>query len=266
MAAGPVLTVEDAIQLIVRYLRGPRPSDETSSYGYGLYLPNVARGYLKEIGKTWQESEYLWPSLSSVFYAAAWELCRRGIIRPGVRQAGVQITDDGSGGNGYSVTPYGEAWLRRASEADLVPLEPSRFAQMLATAGKKFGSGFVERSQEAVRAYQAHAFLACCAMCGAAAESIILALAIEKIGDEKKVLDIYVSASGRGRVENLLLGKQPKVVQEEFHRYTTLLKYWRDSAAHGKAVSITEPEAFSSLALLLRFARFAADRWGELTA
>ncbi len=264
MPTEPALTVEDAIQLIVRYLHEPKPSSETSSYGYGLYLPNVARAYLGKLGKTWQETEHLWPSLSPTFYAAAWELCRRGILRPGVRHVGLQITDDGSGGNGYSVTPYGESWLKKPPGADL-PLEPSRFATMLADTGKKFGSGFVERSQEAVRAYQANAFLACCAMCGAAAESIVLVLAVAKAGNEKSVLEMYASASGRGRVENLVLGKQPKVVQEEFHRYTTLLKYWRDSAAHGKAVAITEPEAFSSLALLLRFARFAADRWGDLT-
>lgn len=45
-----------------------------------------------------------------------------------------------------------------------------------------------------------------------------------------------------------------------------LLKYWRDSSAHGKAVRIQEPEAYQSLALLLRFALFARDRWDTLTS
>lgn len=218
------------------------------------------------VAKTWQEGDYAWRPISGTFYAGAWELCRRGILRPGVREVGLQATDDGRGGNGYSLTPFGEEWVREAEEADLVPIEPSRFAQMLAEKGQRFGAGFIERSQEAVRGYNARAFLACCVMCGAGAESIVLALTIKKKGDEKAILNMYATSSGRGRVEKFLLGSQPVPVQEEFHRYTTLLKYWRDSGAHGRAVLITEPEAYSSLALLLRFSIFADERWDELTA
>jgi hypothetical protein len=38
-----------------------------------------------------------------------------------------------------------------------------------------------------------------------------------------------------------------------------------DSGAHGRAVNITEAEAYQSLVLLLRFARWADDRWLEIT-
>jgi hypothetical protein len=137
---------------------------------------------------------------------------------------------------------------------------------MLADRASSFGPGFIERSQEAVKAYNALANLACCAMCGAAAESIVLALAIARTGDERKVLNDYAGSGGRGRVERLLIGGQPAHVQEEFHRYVSLLKYWRDSAAHGKAAGITELEAWTSLVLLLRFAIFASDRLETLTA
>jgi hypothetical protein len=178
---------------------------------------------------------------------------------------GAQGTDNGRDEDGYSITPYGEQWLAAADESALFPAEPGRFAKMLADAGVRFGPGFVERSQEAVKAYHAHTFLACCAMCGAAAESIVLALAVGKTQDEERVLDMYLSASGRRRVEDSLLGSQPAAVRDEFHRYTTLLKYWRDNSAHGRAVRISEPEAYSSLALLLRFALWAESRWAELT-
>lgn len=263
------IDVEDAIQFIVRYLR-TGAQGEYSSYGYGVYLPNVMRAYLKELGvpehnvqaTMESRSDTRWP----IFYAAGWELCRRGILRPGIMDYRGQATADGASGNGYSVTPFGETWLQEAQEADYVPLEPSRFGRMLADKGQQFGTGFVERAQEAVKAYNAHAFLAACAMCGAAAESIVLALAVAKTGSEKKVLDQYVGAGGRGRVEKIILGSQPQPVQDEFHRYITLLKYWRDSAAHGRAVAITEAEAYSSLSLLLRFAIFASDRWDQLTA
>jgi hypothetical protein len=79
-------------------------------------------------------------------------------------------------------------------------------------------------------------------MCGAAAESIILALAVAKNGDEGAVLKMYSTAMGRSRVENVILGTQPQAVRDEFHRYTTLLKHWRDDSAHGRAVRITEAE------------------------
>ncbi len=260
--------VDDAIQYIISYLCAGRKS-QYSTYGYQLYLSNLVLEYLKDSGvpdhnivpfRDQQDAE-----LSRVFYAAAWELSRRGILRPGKRMFSGQATDDGGSGQGYSVTPYGEAWIREASTVDLLPTQPGRFAKMLADAGKRFGAGFVERSQESVKAYHANAFLACCAMCGAAVESIILALAIAKKGDEKKILDMYSGAAGRGRVEAYLLGGQALPTREEFQRYTTLLKYWRDSSAHGRAVKISEPEAYQSLALLLRFTLFAKDRWDDLT-
>jgi hypothetical protein len=174
----------------------------------------------------------------------------------------MQASDEGRSGFGFSVTQTGREWVASGTPADYVPLEPGRFARMLAERGARFGPGFIERSQEAARAYNASAYLACCAMCGAAAESVVLALAIAKMGDERKVLNDYAGSGGRGRVERLLIGSQPTHVQEEFHRYVGLLKYWRDNAAHGRAVGITELEAWTSLVLLLRFTIFASDRWG----
>lgn len=148
-----------------------------------------------------------------------------------------------------------------------MPLEPGRFAEMYSAAGARFGAGFLERSHQAVAAYRAHAFLACCAMCGAAAESVILALAIAKRGgDEDGTLKLYVRPDGRKKIEDIVLNGQSASVRREFEAYTGLLKYWRDASAHGRAVKISEPEAYSSLALLLRFARFADDQWAALTS
>jgi hypothetical protein len=260
--------LEDAIQYMIRYLRegGRAAAGGLPSYGYGFYLPNLMRAYASDTGTPQGQVEARLPPLSPVFYAAAWELCRKGIIRPGLREYGRQATGDGGSGNGYTVTPFGETWIREAAQADYVPVEPGRFARMLADRGGQFGQGFVERSQEAVSAYNAHAYLACCAMCGAAAESLMLALAIEKSEDEQRVLRDYASAGGRGRIERALLQGQTPQVEADFRRYTDLLKYWRDSASHGRAVHMTEAEAFSALILLLRFVIFAAEHREDLTA
>jgi hypothetical protein len=200
-----------------------------------------------------------------ILYAAAWDLCRRGILRPGVRTFNAQATADGASGNGYSITPFGEQWLTESDRDDFVPTEPERFAQMLAPYRERYGLAFQERTQEAIRCYGAHAYLACCTMCGAAAEAILLATAIAK-ADEVTVLSQYNAFGGRRRVENLILGQARQELREEYVGYMTLLKYWRDQAAHGKVSGIKDNEAYTSLALLLRFAIFVNENWVELTA
>jgi hypothetical protein len=51
----------------------------------------------------------------------------------------------------------------------------------------RFGDGFAQRAAEASRCHRTTNYLACCVMAGAAAESILLAVAIAKMaGDEGK--------------------------------------------------------------------------------
>lgn len=138
-------------------------------------------------------------------------------------------------------------------------------AKMLASTGSNFGNGFHGRAQEAICCYGAHAYFACCAMCGAAAESILLAIAIKKVGDENKVLDTYMSKGGRGRIEHLIIGQAHGDIKKGFNASYDLLKYWRDCAAHGHQSGIQDNEAYTSLALLLRFTQFASDNWDLLT-
>lgn len=257
---------EDAFQVLLQWLR-ERPRTSWPTYGYDLYIPTAIRWHLERTGSL-AEGEAIHVALrdwTPVFADAAWEMARRGIIRPGVRGANMQATDDGSAGFGFSVTPFGQQWVREAGHETFVPTEPGRFAEILRPYGDRFGPGFYERSQEAIRCYGAHAYLACCAMCGAAAESILLAATVAKVGDEAAVLREYQTAQGRGRVQARLVGQASEVVKREFAAFMMLLKYWRDIAAHGTASNIAENEAFTSLALLLRFAMFVNDNWGTLT-
>jgi hypothetical protein len=258
------ITYEDAIKLLIRWLRQQNHGGY-GSYGYEIYLPALLRGYLETQGIDYYQQEKYLQEMIPVFYDVAWDLCRRGILRPGVRGWNEQATADGASGNGYSITPFGKKWLSEADRDDFVPTEPERFAQMLAPFQSKFGPSFQERSQEAVRCYGAHACLACCAMCGAAAESILLGTAISKT-NETAVLPLYNQSSGRRRVENLILGQVRKELREEHLCYMSLLKYWKDQASHGKAANISDNEAYTAIALLLRFALFVNDNWSELTS
>ena len=64
----------------------------------------------------------------------------------------------------------------------------------------------------------------------------------------------------------MVVGTLTEALRREFLGFTTLIKYWRDEAAHGKASQIGDNEAYTSLALLLRFAQFVNDHWSELTS
>jgi hypothetical protein len=263
------LDLDDAMNFILLFLKDPAVRTHAASYGdhgYDVFLSTLSRAYLiHTVPGVQLETEYgRRLGELAVFLDAAWQLCRRGILRPGVRDLQLQGNSHGHAGQGFSLTTYGRAWIASANP-ELIPTQPGRFTQLLAKAAPRFGPGFSERSQEAAAAYQGGTYLACCAMCGAAAESILLAIAIAKAGDAKTVINEYSGQSGRLKIERRIYSGLPDPVQEEFRRYTALLKYWRDAAAHGRATHITEAEAYTSLVLLLRFALFADDRWDDLT-
>jgi hypothetical protein len=146
-----------------------------------------------------------------------------------------------------------------------VVASPDRFSELVEPFRDLLGSGFIQRAQDANRAYYAGTYLASVAMCGAAAESILLAAAVAKLGDEGEVLSMYRRARGRREIENLLIGQATSDLKRSISSYTELLHYWRDEAAHGTASDISELEAHEALARLLRFAQVVTDRWAELT-
>ena len=109
-------------------------------------------------------------------------------------------------------------------------------------------------------------YLACCAMCGAAAESVLLAIAIAKTKDEGKVLDAYRQRDGRRKVMQMIFDN-PSVATlgSRFETGFNLLTYWRDEAAHGRFSTMSEMEAYDALGRLLRLATLAAENWTQLT-
>jgi len=258
-----ITTHEDATKLLIQLLKNP-DHGSFGAYGYDFYLPHAIITYFRKNSIAENKAYGFLDKNMPFLYAAAWELCRRGILRPGVKKYGAQATDQGNAGDGYSLTPFGEIWLKEANKDDFVPTEPERFGEILSQYKDRFGIGFHERGQQAVRCYGAHAYLACCAMCGAAAESIVLSLAIAKTGDEARILKEYASAGGRIKLDNIIIGKSKLRLKEEYSVHTTLLKYWRDESAHGRSSKIGDNEAYTSLGLLLRLAMFVSNNWDEL--
>jgi hypothetical protein len=259
--------VEDAVTFIVNCIAKPRPASPYSSYGYEVYVPNIIAAYLTEtepgsVPSTVRDSPRA-RELMPTFSEAAWDLCRRGILRPSVQAIGGQ--GDSGTGHGYTVTAFGRDWINKGALTPLL-FDQSRLSQLFDTLSKRLGRGFQQRATEAATCHALGCYLASCAMCGAAAESIVLSVAIAKSGDEAAVLKTYLAAQGRKRtIDAVIHGAQPGIA-EPFRAATSLLSYWRDESAHGRASDISEIEAHTALGRLVRFAQFASDNWSELTA
>jgi hypothetical protein len=146
------------------------------------------------------------------------------------------------------------------------PTDPSRFSEVVQPFISRFGEGFAQRAVEASRCYQTTNYLACCVMAGAAAESILLAVAIEKMaGNEGKVLNEYRVAHGRKKITDRITGGLQQGLRERFVTASSILNFWRDEAAHGTRTTITAVQAQFSLAQLLQFAQLTTDNWDTLT-
>lgn len=227
-----------------------------------MYLPDLVMGFWQSHGSTVPFSD-LTDEHFRPFYDAAWELARIGVVRPGrVAPRGMEMATDF--GDHWSITEFGVQWLADASKRSY--LDMSRLSAIFASFGGRFGPGFTQRAVEAVRTYRTGNYLSACAMVGAAAESILLAVAIAKKGNEGEILRMYQSSSGRSRVTTFVVGKSTPSIARQFQAALHILHFWRDDASHGVQTTISEVEAHAALSELIRLARFASDNWDDLTA
>ena len=261
---------DEAFEFLVSHLASMEPKTapgaRVSTHGGDIWMPDIGWTYwASRIDRT-DGRQYTGPSdlgeqHMAPLYEAAWELARIGVLRPG-EAAPVGRAIAKSFGDLYTITGFGRDWLRQTRKAGVI--DPSRLAQVLESF-RQFGGGYVQRATEAVRTYRTGNYLATCVMSGAAAESILLALAIKKVGDEAKVLSDYNAAGGRRRITKRILGNVSPALGAQFEAALQVLHFWRDNAGHGTSTTISEIEAHSSLTQLLRLAQFATDRWDQLT-
>jgi hypothetical protein len=89
----------EAIAILIELLQAGR----AGNYGYDLYARRGAEEAAARMRLQPLQDQEVIRDLSPVFYEAAWELCRRGMVRPGIRRIGEQAVDEG----GYSLTIAG---------------------------------------------------------------------------------------------------------------------------------------------------------------
>jgi hypothetical protein len=160
----------------------------------------------------------------------------------------------------------GEQPFPNLDAASLLITQPGALAATLSGYRNRFGEGFVQRALEAVKCRSAEAWLACCAMAGAAAESILLALAIAKTGDEEQVLRAYSQAGGRRKVLNMVVGQADQARRDTLTTFSGIISLWRDEAAHGRASPLGTANADEALRQLLHMCQWVDREWASLTA
>jgi hypothetical protein len=253
---------DDAFNYLVDFLRKNSPN----SYGpyWDVEISVIANHFFViSGGKAGTDTP---SNVGRPFYDAGWRLCRMGVLRPTITfPQGTSSAPPPYPGSHYSLTLAGKEWLQN-SDLIYVPSDPGRYVSLLSKEIDKLGEGFAQRAREAASRHQSGNHLACCAMCGAAAESAILRVAIAKVGKEGAVLEEYVKPTGRRRVMETIFGTAPSKLQERFISSAfSLLIHWRDETAHGQVSTVSEIEAYHSLTALVRFAQFLFDNWDSLT-
>jgi hypothetical protein len=223
-----IKNIEDAVHFLIEKIQ----EKSGSKYGYDLYLGefihrNNATPFSIENYTEQQKRENLERDHFRFLCDAAWFLCKRGILRPGVNAYMTQTTDQGAGGCGFSLTYFGKEWLDKNTDRIFVPTI-GRVSKLVTEYEDLYGQNFISRAKEAIACYEGNNFLASCVMSGAASESILLQLAIEKTDDETAVYKIYNSANGTKKIEKILIGQATKTTQTNFLVYIDLIKYWRN--------------------------------------
>lgn len=239
-------------------------------HGYELFLPDTVRSFYQAQGTQVDASGMQDADAEPFFrpfYDAAWEMCRRGLLRMGRVSGRGTAMGSVAEGEGYSLTEYGRSWINsnRANLAALPPT-PGRFAEVLAPFAVRFGPGFKQRATEAASCYRTANYLACCVMAGAAAEAILLTVAIARSGDEPAVLRTYESASGRRKTLDLVTNGRAASLTDQFRQSMNILSYWRDTAGHGQAIARGEIEAHEAISRLLRLCQITEQNWTTLSS
>ena len=254
--------MEDALDYLADHMHDePRCF---AAYGYDVSIPRAAEAFARQSiapGQPHHDIAVKTQAVSRPFMDAAWRLCRLGVLRPGTIESTLQSHGDGEG---YAITAFGNTWLAEHSKPAYVPTDVGRIASLLTRRPDLFGDVYVTRCTDAARCYSAHAFYACCAMIGAAAESILVAAGIAKL-TEQGALKLYLGTAGRKTLTDAVLKGCPEYVAREFRLHADLIGLWRDQSAHAHAAQIGETEAFTNMRGLIKFAHFAVDRWQHLT-
>jgi len=253
------VTVEEAIGHVIQALK----QQSASQFGYDYYPPHVATQVaFKDVGHQSADVDRLTAEYYPHFQEAGWLLCMRGVLLPGVHTYQAQSVSDG----GYSLTVAGAEQLDNLDETTGLIYRSGSLQNTFREFADLFGDAFQQRALEAIACRDAGVWLASCVMSGAAAEAVLLAIAIAKTKNEDEVLTIYRRAKGRRDVLNVIIGQAQKHRKDTLKAFTGIIAAWRDEAGHGAATKITTANADEALRQLLHMCQWTRREWEALVA
>ncbi len=225
---------------------------------YDFTLSQVFESFLSKRGlqpqSDWQKS-FVQGRIGKRFQDAAWSLAIRGVVRP-TRSTLLQTVVQTHVFEGYSLTNAGMSWLKNEGTS-LVAQGPQQMIVVFSQFEEIFGSEYFLRAREAVNSFNGHCYLACCVMCGAAAEAILLSLASASYSSRAEAEKIYFGKSGRDRIFRRLTDQKSNSVQTAIGSAFSILKHWRDESSHGATTDSSRDQAEVALRTLLAFAQTA---------
>lgn len=266
------VSFEEALEFLIEYLRESKtskPADERQleSFKYEVWIPRVAQIFhdrfpdrLKDLGG---DGNLALKYHAPVFLDAAWALARQGVLRPSYAW-GFDNNLYADGGQGFSVTSQGREWLRQDNNTAIFFAHPGAYPKYLKKYVSRFGAGYAQRAEEALKCLSAGSYLAACAMTGAAAESIILATAITIIG-ENDALKLYRQGNGTAEITKKITVNLDERTKQEFRELTGIIKHWRNPSSHGEYVETDEVITMTALTTLVRLAQFVDSKWEQFT-
>ncbi|MHB1195114.1 MAG: hypothetical protein ACYC6F_18985 [Longimicrobiales bacterium] len=276
VALGAQLSFEEVYRLVTqglreRYQQSDHARGQAQTFQFslrGLIQQRIGDERRDEINRFLKEADrpqvvHDYSVNTEQFFDVTWELVRRGILTPAGRWEGPQRYQ--FTGEEFRLTEFGLQWIVALPQHDVLPVEHGRFAAELARYTTRFGDGYQTRSQEALSCYRAQLYLACCVMCGAAAEAVALQVAVQRTGDEATVRREYEGRNGTSKLLSRLVHGRDARIRKEVDTFFEILKVWRDLSAHASPFLPDEHEAFLALLILQRFCHFADSNWSALT-
>jgi hypothetical protein len=120
------MELDEAIALTIDILIAGR----ARQYGYDLYPPQVAQAFVERQRNIPDANrEVVVRQITPICMDAAWELCRRGLVRPGAKNIDEQAVAE----TGYSLTEAGRAALAHIDPANILIMQPGSLAATFAT-------------------------------------------------------------------------------------------------------------------------------------
>jgi hypothetical protein len=168
----PQLHFEDALNFLIDRLArvpgvgaGRANARQQLAGGSDIWIDSVSKEYWTARGQSLEGmSQDNKESYSAPFYDAAWELSRRGVLRPAAAVPNGQESAHSIGarynatpffGDGYSLTAWGRKWVKVAvTERAIMPANSGRITEVLHQFTHRFGQGYAQRAAKAVADWQ----------------------------------------------------------------------------------------------------------------